>query len=289
MTAQPAPILTADSITRIGPEAKGAVVVNGSHGGVYAAYVAAKLGVAAAIFNDAGIGRDEAGIAGLDYPRETRHTGRRGRPHDRAHRRRCRYDGARRDHPRQSRRDRTRLPRRPQLRRRRRGAGARADQRKRAAGSARIGVSVDPRAAGGVGARLGLGGQPRACRDDRRDRLAWRAVGRKARDRAQIRRACSTLQRCRHRRRRRRRDPASRARCPRHRRRHRRGKHRPHWRRPLDLRGWYRIARQFARRGTGHRTAASARASLSRLSAARHPGASGPRPGGTRTTGRKHA
>jgi uncharacterized protein YunC (DUF1805 family) len=61
------PILTADSITRIAAEAAGAVVVNGSHGGVYAAYLAAKLDVAAAIFNDAGIGRDRAGIAGLDY------------------------------------------------------------------------------------------------------------------------------------------------------------------------------------------------------------------------------
>src|SRR5215813_12225359 len=60
-------ILTADSITRVGPEAAGAVVVNGSHGGVYAAYLAAKLGVAAAIFNDAGVGRDQAGIAGLEY------------------------------------------------------------------------------------------------------------------------------------------------------------------------------------------------------------------------------
>lgn len=67
MPCEPALILTADSITRIGPEAAGAVVVNGSHGGVYAAYLAAKLGVAAAIFNDAGVGRDGAGIAGLDY------------------------------------------------------------------------------------------------------------------------------------------------------------------------------------------------------------------------------
>ena len=67
MPAAPAPIVTADSITRVGTEAQGAVVVNGSHGGVYAAYLAAKLGVAAAIFNDAGIGRDRAGIAGLDY------------------------------------------------------------------------------------------------------------------------------------------------------------------------------------------------------------------------------
>jgi hypothetical protein len=61
------PVQTADSITRIGSEATGAVVVNGSHGGLYAAYLAAKLGVAAAVFNDAGVGRDRAGIAGLDY------------------------------------------------------------------------------------------------------------------------------------------------------------------------------------------------------------------------------
>src|ERR1700751_465038 len=60
------PILTADSITRVGPEAAGAVVVNGSHGGIYAAYLAAKLRVAAAIFNDAGVGGDQAGIAGRD-------------------------------------------------------------------------------------------------------------------------------------------------------------------------------------------------------------------------------
>jgi uncharacterized protein YunC (DUF1805 family) len=62
-----APIVTADSITRIAEEARGAVVVNASHGGVYAAYLAAKLGAAAAIFNDAGVGRDRAGIGGLDY------------------------------------------------------------------------------------------------------------------------------------------------------------------------------------------------------------------------------
>jgi hypothetical protein len=62
-----APIVIADSITRIGPEAAGAVVVNASHGGVYAAYLAAKLHAAAAIFNDAGVGRDRAGISGLEY------------------------------------------------------------------------------------------------------------------------------------------------------------------------------------------------------------------------------
>jgi hypothetical protein len=63
----PAPIVIADSITRVGLEAAGAVVANASHGGVYAAYLAAKLRVAAAIFNDAGVGKDRAGIGGLDY------------------------------------------------------------------------------------------------------------------------------------------------------------------------------------------------------------------------------
>jgi len=66
----PAPLISADSITRVGAEAAGAVVVNASHGGVYAAYLAAKLGAAAAIFNDAGVGRDRAGIGGLDYLQE---------------------------------------------------------------------------------------------------------------------------------------------------------------------------------------------------------------------------
>lgn len=64
----PAPVVVADSITRVAPaEAAGAVVVNASHGGVYAAYLAAKLGAVAAIFNDASVGRDQAGIGGLDY------------------------------------------------------------------------------------------------------------------------------------------------------------------------------------------------------------------------------
>src|SRR5438105_4656150 len=63
----PALIVIADSITRVGPDAAGAVVVNASHGGVYAAYLAAKFGAVAVIFNDAGVGRDRAGIGGLDY------------------------------------------------------------------------------------------------------------------------------------------------------------------------------------------------------------------------------
>jgi hypothetical protein len=68
--AMPAPIVIADSITRVAPDAAGAVIVNASHGGVYAAYLAAKLHAAAAIFNDAGVGCDRAGIGGLDYLQE---------------------------------------------------------------------------------------------------------------------------------------------------------------------------------------------------------------------------
>src|SRR5579884_1886991 len=67
MADMSAPIIVADSITRVAAEARGAVVVNASHGGIYAAYLAAKLGVAAAVFNDAGVGRDNAGIAGLAW------------------------------------------------------------------------------------------------------------------------------------------------------------------------------------------------------------------------------
>ena len=62
-----AAILEADTITKLPPEAAGAVIVSGSHGGLYPAYLAAKAGVRAVILNDAGIGREKAGIASLAY------------------------------------------------------------------------------------------------------------------------------------------------------------------------------------------------------------------------------
>jgi hypothetical protein len=64
--ADPA-ILIADSVTRLGPEHVGSVLVAGSHGGVYAACLAALAGSRAVILNDAGVGLDQAGIAGLAY------------------------------------------------------------------------------------------------------------------------------------------------------------------------------------------------------------------------------
>ena len=48
----------------------GKVLVAGSHGGVIAAYLGAEAGVHALILNDAGLGKDRAGIAGLVYLEE---------------------------------------------------------------------------------------------------------------------------------------------------------------------------------------------------------------------------
>lgn len=55
-----------DSVTHLTPAHHGAVVHAASHGGSYAAAYAAGKGVAAIVLNDAGIGRERAGIAGLD-------------------------------------------------------------------------------------------------------------------------------------------------------------------------------------------------------------------------------
>jgi hypothetical protein len=57
----------ADSVTRLTREAEGAIVVTGSHGGVYAAVLVGRVRARAAIFNDASVGKDAAGIAGLAY------------------------------------------------------------------------------------------------------------------------------------------------------------------------------------------------------------------------------
>jgi len=66
MTARPL-LVIAHSITKLGADAVGAVVICGSHGGVYPAYLAALGGVRAVVLNDAGVGKDAAGIASLPY------------------------------------------------------------------------------------------------------------------------------------------------------------------------------------------------------------------------------
>jgi hypothetical protein len=62
--------LVLDSVTHVKPEARGRVALCASHGGVYAAWYAARLGLAAMILHDAGIGRQMAGIGGLDWLEE---------------------------------------------------------------------------------------------------------------------------------------------------------------------------------------------------------------------------
>lgn len=54
-----------DSITQLDAADAGAVVVSGSHGGVSSAGYALAWPLALAVFNDAGIGKDGAGVAAL--------------------------------------------------------------------------------------------------------------------------------------------------------------------------------------------------------------------------------
>lgn len=61
-------VLLVDSITQLNPADAadhGVWAVSGSHGGVSSAGYALALPLAGAVFNDAGIGKDEAGIAAL--------------------------------------------------------------------------------------------------------------------------------------------------------------------------------------------------------------------------------
>jgi hypothetical protein len=61
----PEEIVLADTATKLGPKSAGAVIVTGSHGGSYAGYLTLAARPRAVIHHDAGIGKDEAGIAVL--------------------------------------------------------------------------------------------------------------------------------------------------------------------------------------------------------------------------------
>ncbi|MBS0240873.1 MAG: hypothetical protein JSS20_01765 [Proteobacteria bacterium] len=65
MSSLPSAITVLDSVTHLKDEHKGRVAYCGSHAGIYAAYYAAAKGVSGIILNDAGIGRERAGVAGL--------------------------------------------------------------------------------------------------------------------------------------------------------------------------------------------------------------------------------
>ncbi len=60
-------IVVADTVTKLGPECDGRVVLGASHGGVYAAYCAVKARARGVILNDAGRAMDDSGIGGGAY------------------------------------------------------------------------------------------------------------------------------------------------------------------------------------------------------------------------------
>ncbi|MFO1326987.1 MAG: hypothetical protein U1F56_06490 [Rubrivivax sp.] len=59
------PLLLVDSITEAPSQAPGQVVVSGSHAGASVVRYAVAAQARLAVFNDAGIGRDEAGVVAL--------------------------------------------------------------------------------------------------------------------------------------------------------------------------------------------------------------------------------
>ncbi len=58
-------VVVADSISYVRPEDGGQVFVSASHGGTSAGEYARRHPPACVFFNDAGIGKDEAGVAGV--------------------------------------------------------------------------------------------------------------------------------------------------------------------------------------------------------------------------------
>src|SRR5258706_8614665 len=62
-------VVAAESVTQLEGVA-GKVLVAGSHGGIIAAFLGARAGAHALVLNDAGVGKDRAGIAGLFYLEE---------------------------------------------------------------------------------------------------------------------------------------------------------------------------------------------------------------------------
>jgi hypothetical protein len=54
-----------DSLTELGPQDEGCIAVSGSHGGTSSARYAIAARPLLTVFNDAGVGKDQAGIAGL--------------------------------------------------------------------------------------------------------------------------------------------------------------------------------------------------------------------------------
>lgn len=56
-----------DSITQLSAQCAGCVAISGSHGGISSARYALVAKPLLSVFNDAGVGKDDAGIAGLAF------------------------------------------------------------------------------------------------------------------------------------------------------------------------------------------------------------------------------
>lgn len=67
MSMQNVNVVAVPTVTKLGPETPGAVVVGGSHAAIYTTYLTLKAGARAAIQHDAAMGLDQAGVAGLGW------------------------------------------------------------------------------------------------------------------------------------------------------------------------------------------------------------------------------
>jgi len=63
----PMSLRVVDSITELRPDDTGCIAVSGSHGGMSSARYALAARPVLSVFNDAGVGRDNAGIAALGF------------------------------------------------------------------------------------------------------------------------------------------------------------------------------------------------------------------------------
>lgn len=63
----PPGVTVVSTVTKLDAGHRGTVLIGASHGGVYAGYLAAKAGCRGVILNDAGIGKDRAGLGSLAY------------------------------------------------------------------------------------------------------------------------------------------------------------------------------------------------------------------------------
>ncbi|MFN3628930.1 MAG: hypothetical protein ACK4XK_02555 [Casimicrobiaceae bacterium] len=61
----PRPIVLLDSVSAVSVETEGAIVITGSHAGISAARLALAHPPGVVVFNDAGVGLERAGVAGL--------------------------------------------------------------------------------------------------------------------------------------------------------------------------------------------------------------------------------